>query len=345
MREVLAGRRGVERVEVERARDQHHAVEADARALQPVGDVRGAGRAVRLADQELGRAPAVVRRQPALDELGERARVLVDAVEVGGLALAADPAEAGAGRVDEDQVGRAEQRAVVRHERRGHGDGAGVVGAHDQRRERAHVQPERRRAGPAVPQERDRPGRLARAVERVGDREDARRRLVLGVAQHGAAGGRGVAQRAAVEAERVVGGRVGRGRQRRRRIVGARGERRERERREQRQHNTSAICERCTRCADSARPLVLRRCPAQRFSGLRRGLRVDRVDEGQHLGDHGVQLVRDGACRPRAWPALRPGPASWWTGMSCSRARRTISAAVRPRPAATISGGAGPVGS
>jgi hypothetical protein len=56
--------------------------------LQHVGDVRRARRAVRLAEQELRRLPARVHRRPALDELRERVRVLVDAEEVARLGAA-----------------------------------------------------------------------------------------------------------------------------------------------------------------------------------------------------------------------------------------------------------------
>src|SRR5439155_12479253 len=124
------------------------------------------------------RAPAVVLGEPARHELAERleiallAEVLVRIrLLVGaGLALALrllllllalrldDAAEAGADRVDEDEVGEREPRGLVLDELRRRGGHRPVDRERDPlRADGAHVQVRRRRAGTAVEDERDRP--------------------------------------------------------------------------------------------------------------------------------------------------------------------------------------------
>ena len=64
-----------QRLEVERARHQHHAVQVHAVALEQVArEARGARRAVALADQVLGARPAAVARGVQADELRRRSR-------------------------------------------------------------------------------------------------------------------------------------------------------------------------------------------------------------------------------------------------------------------------------
>ena len=115
-----------------------------------------------------------------------------------------DAAVAGGDRVDEDEVGDVEQRVVVVDQpvrRRGLEPVVGHL--HALRRERPHVQPDRRRAGAAVVEERDRPRLRVLAVLRVGDEEHPRRDLAVVEPDRQRAGGRGVLDVAAVETDRV----------------------------------------------------------------------------------------------------------------------------------------------
>ena len=143
------------------SRQQDHAVEVDVcsfcSALREAG---AAHRPVAFAEEVLGRIPAAVLRQELRDELGEGIDVLVDPVERLFLVLAGDPAEPGARRVDEHQVAGIEQALVVVDDliRRGRGMRSSAVDDAP-RAERAHVQPHRRRARPAVEEEGDRSAR------------------------------------------------------------------------------------------------------------------------------------------------------------------------------------------
>src|SRR6185437_8478743 len=129
---------------------------------------RGPRRAIAFAEQVFGRVPAAVLRQEFLDEGRERGGVDVDAVELLLLVLAGDAAEAGAGRVDEDEIAGVEERVgivdhLVRRRR-----GVRIVAGHDTLGPKgAHVQPDGRRAGTAIEQE--------------GYRATARRDAALGV--------------------------------------------------------------------------------------------------------------------------------------------------------------------
>ena len=83
--------------------------------------------------------------------------VRIDAIEHLFLVLAGNAAEAGAGRVDENEVGDVEQALVVVDDRVGRGGRMAVVRRdHAPWPERAHVQPYRRGAGAAIVQEGDR---------------------------------------------------------------------------------------------------------------------------------------------------------------------------------------------
>ncbi len=62
--------------------DQHHAVQLHAIVAEHVGQRRRARGAIRFADQELRRVPALIHRQVANDEAIEGAQVLIDAGEI-----------------------------------------------------------------------------------------------------------------------------------------------------------------------------------------------------------------------------------------------------------------------
>src|SRR3546814_11498543 len=94
-------------------RQQDHAVEIGAvLRLQHIGEHRRARGAVAFAKQVFRRIPALVARQESLDETGERLGIGIDAPKRLLAFLAAQVAEAGAGCIDEHQIGRSEERRV-----------------------------------------------------------------------------------------------------------------------------------------------------------------------------------------------------------------------------------------
>ena len=204
--------------EVEHRREQHDAVDADALTLQRVHQHRRARRAVRLAEQELRRVPAAERRDVAVYELAERANVGIDAEEVARLPGRSDAAEAGVGRVDEDEVGAVEQRVLVLDQvERRVGRRLRVADDHAHRSERPHPQPDRRAARAAVVEERHRPRARIHAVGREGRVEHAARDLALVVLQRDRAGTRRVGIDLPAQGDGVLGHRIRRGARRRRR--------------------------------------------------------------------------------------------------------------------------------
>ena len=147
--------------EVERRRDQHEATD---RHADVVGQFLRHGRrpepAIALADEIDRRAPALMPGQPESDDRAERgdigAHVPERLVRVFLLALAA--AEAGADRVDEDEVGEAEPcRRVVDEVNRRARHRPVFRRLHDPRPERTQMQKDRGRAGTPVEHEADRP--------------------------------------------------------------------------------------------------------------------------------------------------------------------------------------------
>ena len=93
------------------------------------------------------------------NEIAERPRILVDAVEGFFLVLSGDAAEAGAGGVDEDQIADVEQAVFVVHHGIRSGGSVAVVGSNYAfRPECSHVQPDRRGTGSAVVEEGERAG-------------------------------------------------------------------------------------------------------------------------------------------------------------------------------------------
>ena len=139
----------------------------------------GARRAVALADQVLGAAPAAVARQVQADELAHRVEVALVVVELGHLLALGHARMAGADRVDEHQVAVGQQRVFVVDQRvRRRRRIAHLVGRDALRAEDAQVQPDAARPGPAVEAERERARLLvAFALQRVGDEEEVARGL------------------------------------------------------------------------------------------------------------------------------------------------------------------------
>ncbi len=192
---------------VENRRLQHHAVDGDAVLLQILGQCRRPRGAVAFAVEEFGRVPAVVDGDVTLDEIAERTHILVHAPEILVLAGADDTAVAGADRIDENQIRAIEDALVVGHQVIGRRRGRHAVADHHaQRAEGAHVQPDRRRAGPAVVEEGDRSrGHVLLAVAGVGDVKHARHRRALVVADQQGAGGGGVTDVLTVDGDAAVG--------------------------------------------------------------------------------------------------------------------------------------------
>ena len=202
---------------VEGLRDQHDAVQAEARpaALEPPRHRRRARGAEALAQQVLGRGPPLVLGDPGLDELGHRVGVLVEAPELLVLVLPEGAAPARAHRVHEHEVGGVEQRQRVVLDQVGRGAIVLGIARHRDppRAHGPHVQPDRGRAGAAVPEKgQGSGGGVLHRVLGVGEREDGRLRLALVVAQVGLAGGGGVGHRLRSEAAGVSGHEGARGR-------------------------------------------------------------------------------------------------------------------------------------
>jgi len=109
-------------------------------------------------------------RQEFDDEVGERLRVLVDAVERFLLVLSAQVTEARAGCVDEDQVAAVQKAELVIDDAIRRGGTVRIVHRHHAlRTEGSHVQPDRGRTGAAVEYERERPVRVFLVTFEVGD--------------------------------------------------------------------------------------------------------------------------------------------------------------------------------
>ena len=110
------------RGEVEDLREQNHAVQIDALVvLQNVGQHRRARGAVALAEDVLGRVPAVVLGDETLNEARKGVGVFIHAPEGLSRVFAGEAAEAGAGHVDKNQIAGVEQRVGVVHKFVGRG--------------------------------------------------------------------------------------------------------------------------------------------------------------------------------------------------------------------------------
>ena len=149
----------------------------------------GAGRAIAFANDELGRAPALVARHVKADELGDGRGVLLQAVELSGILGGYRPAVAGADGINEDQVCLIEQRELIVHQPVRWWQGRSVLRqAHTPRAQHAKVHPDRRRTGTAVERKRHPPIGKRHVFARVGDVKDRSGGLVVFVAQQDGAG-------------------------------------------------------------------------------------------------------------------------------------------------------------
>ena len=162
--------------EIEHRRDEDDAVEADiveGYIHQLVRDRCRARGAIAFPAQEFGAVPAAIVVEPAADDFGDGLRVLRHAVIILGVGLADQVREAGARRINEDDVGHVEQRIGIVDD--GVGRGAvilGIAGDRDALRpERTHHQPDGARPGPAVEQKSHRAARIARLLD-IGGGDD-----------------------------------------------------------------------------------------------------------------------------------------------------------------------------
>ena len=146
-------------VEVQDLREHDDAVQVEAVfAFEQVHQDGGARSAVAFTEEVLGRVPAPILAEIGHDEFRERVRVRVHAVKAFFLILPRDATEAGAGSVHKHQITGVQQAVIVVNNLIRRGRGMRVVrGDHPPGSKRAHVQPDRRRAGTAVEQKRDGP--------------------------------------------------------------------------------------------------------------------------------------------------------------------------------------------
>src|SRR3954453_9793472 len=144
--------------EVDDRRDHHQAANADALALQLARDLRRAKAAIAFAGDEFDRRLPSGLLDPFANEDRERLGVAVDRPEppAGTLAARGDPAVAGAGRIDEDEIGKIEPALRVRLQRR-RGRHRDAIERQPPRADRAETEIGGGRARPAVEHESDGP--------------------------------------------------------------------------------------------------------------------------------------------------------------------------------------------
>ena len=142
---------------IENRGDQDDAVQVNrVVVLQIISQSGGTERAVALANQKLGRIPAVVAAQVGVDELSEGVHVFIDAVEIFFRRFADNVAVPGAHGVDEDEIVLVEKAFGIVHELVGGRRSEGAVdGPSAARAESTHVQPHGGGAGSSVIEEGD----------------------------------------------------------------------------------------------------------------------------------------------------------------------------------------------
>ncbi|KGW51903.1 peptidase S10 serine carboxypeptidase domain protein [Burkholderia pseudomallei MSHR684] len=181
-------------------------VELHARRLEQVREHVGARRAVRFPEQVLRRIVALIHLQIADHEIAKCSGILIDAPERLVRVRRDRLRETGADRVDEHEIGRVEERFLVVDERERRRAVRVRIARHEALGpERAEMQPDRRRARPAVVEKRDGPLAERLIVGRVRDIEERRfGGAALRVARAQVAGGRGVVDRLAVHRDLVM---------------------------------------------------------------------------------------------------------------------------------------------
>ena len=173
---LVAGR-GFASGEVEDRRDQDQPVEAhvvEGAAFEFARDHGGARRAIAFAPKVLGTVPAAVVVEPQADDLGDGFGILLQPVVFLGIGALGQIAEAGARRVDEDEVGDIEQAVGIIEQRIGRCAVVARIGGdrHTLGPERTHLQPDRPRTRSAIEQEEDRSRGIARLLDVTGGDHD-----------------------------------------------------------------------------------------------------------------------------------------------------------------------------
>src|SRR5215475_8369263 len=170
---------------IEDGRDHNDAVQINVVVVLQVVCEGGVSKcAVALPDQEFRRVPAIVARDINLDELREQLDVGIYATKIFVLFFANGRAETCSDRIDEDEIRAIEQAIGVVEQFVWRGRSHSCVHRGDAARpKRAHVQPNRRRTGAAVVQERERSStgilHVAAGVSRRVDERNRRAFIAL----------------------------------------------------------------------------------------------------------------------------------------------------------------------
>ena len=191
---------------IQNRRLQRYAVQVDSVLVQHPAEHAAAGGAVGFAKKEFGRVPPVVRGQITLDELLERACVLVDAPKIPVLVRGDRRRISRADGIDEDEVASVQQAVGIRLERIG-GRRREVreVGLQPHGCERAQQHIDGRGSRPAVVEEGDRSRAEIDSVGGEGDVENLRRCFrARGIDDRQMTGGGRVGDRPASQRRRMM---------------------------------------------------------------------------------------------------------------------------------------------
>ena len=195
--------------EVERRRDEDEALDDHVEIVrQGLRHRRCPKPAIALADQPDRRCPTLMPGQPQADHRAQGgnigAHIPERLVRIFLLALAA--AEAGADRVDKDEIGKAQPcgRVVDQMHRRDRHRTA-FRRLQDLRAERAEMQKDRGRTGTAIEDEADRPGAAILAICKIADRENRCGDVALAVGHRQRLGDRLVVEPVLVQPHRMMG--------------------------------------------------------------------------------------------------------------------------------------------
>src|SRR5581483_4205918 len=186
-------------------RNQHHAIEGNSLLDQIAGKPGGARGAIALADQEQWRVPAIIACEIEADELADGCDIALQAPEFLSQLGVCRPAVAGAHGIDKDQVGHIEPGLVVVHQLERRLRHAAVrQHVHAPRAQRSEVQPYRGRSWAAVEGEHQRAWLASGVFRRISNKEHLRLGFAFRVLDGQFAGGRGVAQNPACNADLVL---------------------------------------------------------------------------------------------------------------------------------------------
>ena len=145
--------------------------------------------------------------QPQFDELGHGLCVLIHAPEPLGIGPVQRHAEPRPHRIDEHKVGHIQHAVrIIFQAKGGHIRRVHIrVQHHAARANRAHMDPDGRRSRPAIEHEHDGTVLILNIRAKIGEREYARRRIAVHVAQPGVARNRPIGNRLAIRHQRMLG--------------------------------------------------------------------------------------------------------------------------------------------